>query len=504
MKINNLFNNLLSPLLIGGTLTLGFAPFDQFYIVFITLAYFINHILSKPHNVKSVFLFSFIFALGFYISSLYWISISLTIELDKYYWLIPFAVLLIPAAMALLFATSSTLAYKLCHNKITYIIYFATFYTYTEILRQYYPLEFPWSYFGYIYAANLYTLTLAKFGVFLLSFATILLSGLLIMSRKSMIIALFSIAFATFYSIYDVNNRPETEFTDQKIRIIQPNILKMHMGNKELQHEQYKNIIKLSLENLTPDIQAIVWPESALPELYYGQREINYMMASLIKSLPNENTIIITGADRYHDNKLYNSILAFDKNGLIDYHDKIHLVPFGEYIPLLDMINSKYKISSGIMGFTHGTPRYLPHYEIVKNFLPLICYEIGFLQNYDIKIHDWALNISNDVWFGNSIGIYQHFNMAKFFAAAYGIPVIRVDNIGVTAVIDPYGNAILQPPVYTKKSLDFNIPSKNLIYINSLIINQIKVISLLTLTCLLLGLIYNSGINDDREENYKF
>ena len=155
--------------------------------------------------------------------------------------------------------------------------------------------------------------------------------------------------------------------------------------------------------------------------------------------------------------RYWNSVVLIDHDAkLLSRYDKQHLVPFGEYVPLSDYLPID-KIVPGFGAFESGNgTRILPvnHYMIMH---PLICYEIIFpdyATSYDRVGRDVIINLTNDDWFGYSFGPFQHLMMARFRAVEQGVPVIRVANSGISAVIDAYGRIQHELPLHEEGTIE--------------------------------------------------
>ena len=145
--------------------------------------------------------------------------------------------------------------------------------------------------------------------------------------------------------------------------------------------------------------------------------------------------------------RIYNSLLAIsDKGEVLDGYDKIHLVPFGEYLPFQDFMESLgiFQMTGVRGGFSAGTGSRLLSVPGAPPARPLICYEIIFPDEVMDKSQrpGWLLNVTNDAWFGGSAGPYQHFHQAQLRAVEQGLPVVRAANTGISAIIDPYGRVL--------------------------------------------------------------
>ena len=225
------------------------------------------------------------------------------------------------------------------------------------------------------------------------------------------------------------------------MRIIQPSIKQNLKWNKnEVQNNILKHI-SLSKSKGFDKITHIVWSESAIP---YIVKSEGLFLKELDSLLPNK--ILITGGIRAESNgnkieKLYNSIFLIKDSKVLNYYDKVHLVPFGEYIPFRKFIPFVSKITHGSMDFSSGLKAKTIKLNDETLFSPLICYEVIFSEkvvDYN-NMPDIIVNLTNDGWFGKSTGPRQHFDNAKLRAVENGISVVRVANNGISAIIDGYG-----------------------------------------------------------------
>ena len=212
----------------------------------------------------------------------------------------------------------------------------------------------------------------------------------------------------------------------------------------------------------------VVYPESALPLTVYSRNKIVEELAGMVP----ENHYLITGAirtesaeprsneQRYFDSKsnwlypnrpirrekrnYYNSVVAVDSNGkLIDYYDKVHLVPIGEYIPFSSFLK-RFNIEAVVQhytGLSAGEVRKGLKIPGVPNAAPLVCYEIIFPGRVipETGKADWIVNVTNDAWLGDTPGSFQHFDQTRMRAIEEGVPAIRAANTGISAIIDANG-----------------------------------------------------------------
>jgi apolipoprotein N-acyltransferase len=229
------------------------------------------------------------------------------------------------------------------------------------------------------------------------------------------------------------------------VRLVQPNIAQKMRWSHEQREENFNKVLKASQLN-KKDLSKIthfIWSETAVPFLLYADKE---KFSQINKQLLQNTKTLITGQIRFDEQGyLRNSVMAFTSEGqVIDYYDKTHLVPFGEYLPYDDVLSKIgfRKIVPFGKGFAEGEKRKSIQMGHFPTFLPLICYEIIFSnvtekqKNIDFDV---IVNVTNDAWFGNSIGPYQHLTHAKLRALENGVTVLRVANTGISAVINPLG-----------------------------------------------------------------
>jgi apolipoprotein N-acyltransferase len=210
----------------------------------------------------------------------------------------------------------------------------------------------------------------------------------------------------------------------------------------------------------------LIWPESAFP--FFLAREPGAL--STIANMLGPNTTLITGAARpaelapgRGDKRAYNSIYVIDRSGsILATYDKLHLVPFGEYLPFEDLLEhvGLTQLTNVPGGFLPGEQRRRIAAPGAPDMLPLICYEAIFPGEAVPKGErpSWLLNLTNDAWFGISSGPYQHFQQARVRAIEEGLPLVRAANSGISAVIDPLGRVIATLPLGHDGLLDSALP----------------------------------------------
>jgi apolipoprotein N-acyltransferase len=252
-----------------------------------------------------------------------------------------------------------------------------------------------------------------------------------------------------------------------RLRIMQPNLREDAKFNYSHRQQVMSHYLKLSQS--APglgEVTHLIWPESAFP--FFLTRE-PAALAQIAELLP-EGSVLITGAVRAPQapsgstiSRAYNSIYVIDHAGsVVSVYDKVHLVPFGEYLPFQDILERLglqeiTKLPGGFIAGDRRQPLVVPR---APDALPLVCYEIVFPEEAASSGErpGWIVNLTNDGWFGTSTGPYQHLAQARMRAIEQGLPVVRAANTGISAVIDPFGRINDRLPLGTEGVLDARLP----------------------------------------------
>ena len=213
------------------------------------------------------------------------------------------------------------------------------------------------------------------------------------------------------------------------------------------------------------DVTHLFWPESAFPFILSEDGATLALLASRLQS-----AILFTGAARAERDgpqaEYFNSIQALAGGEIKESYDKIHLVPFGEYLPFANVI-SRLGITQFVAipgGFNPGRSSRLLTAPGLPPLLPLICYESIFPNEVARRINSQALrpgallNVTNDGWFGMTSGPYQHFAQSRLRSIEQGLPLIRAANTGISAIIDPYGRTTRFRALGVEAVIDGELP----------------------------------------------
>jgi apolipoprotein N-acyltransferase len=445
----------------GAILTFAFAPFNVLFAIPLSFTWFLLLLERYAKNYRTALKLGWWYGFGHYLTSLYWIGNALFARIDDFWWLIPFAYIGIPIFLAL-YLTPVALAVFLTPQRYIKPLAFAFSWLAIEYFRATYFIPFPWNMLGHALAGNIYSLQMAYYlGVYggtmlLLTFGTIFY-----LRKKIFIFIGLLLPVVIFCVGYTRLNNNTVAYHDFSLRVVQPNPTSHHFGDKNKSAQLLSDLIELSRRDLPSHNKIIVWPEAAFPYLIkYRANQIG-----ILNNIANSNGILIFGADRAEQiligRKYFNSLLVANAKGeILAEYDKEVLVPFGEYIPFKKFLNFLDIVAYGVGEFTHGNNvTEIINVEGAPKFRGLICYEVIF--PYVLKGKEkpeWFLTITNDSWYGNTSGPYQHLAMAKFTAAQYGIPMVRVTNTGISAVIDPFGRVLAKLGYKQSGVIDHKLP----------------------------------------------
>ena len=464
------------PLLLGVITSFSLPPYNLLIINFLTfpllLLFFIE--IQKKKSFWLSFVIGWFFGIGYFFSNIYWIVYSLTFE-DIFKPFIPIALILIPSFLGLFYGIITLVASRLKLEKnFSSILIFSLLFAVVEFFRGFVLGGFPWNLIVYSWTSYLNSLQILSFiGTysFNLISITIFLLPTVIFFKKNLKFKLISFIFLLvilasnhFYGFQNIKNNEKlyTEFKDFKIKLISPKISIERFFQPNNEEAIIEELIELSNPNILHNT-VFIFPEGALAGVNLDQLKSFKEMFS--RNFSEKHTIIMgINTKKIIDNssKKYNSMVILDnKLNLISEYNKIKLVPFGEFLPFekfFKKIGLK-KISYGYESFSSGNDRNLISLDDKNfNFIPLICYEIIYSGKVNLKSDktNFIINISEDGWFGNSIGPYQHFSHSIFRAIEEGKNIIRVSNNGISAYIDSNGLIIDKLETTNKGVIEIN------------------------------------------------
>lgn len=422
---------------------------------------------------------------GYFLAGLFWIGEAFLVEAGRFAILMPLAVLLLPAGLAIFFAVATALASCFWQVGTFRVLALGLSLSAAEWLRGHMLSGFPWNVLGYVLTYPLPLMqSAAVFGIYGLTLIAVLVFAwppvlwVDASSTRARNIAI-AIAVAPLMAMGLIGHaRLATASIDTvpgiKIRIVQPSIPQGEKWNRGNAARIFQEHLELSKQDAAgkeegfSGITHVIWPEAAMPFMPLDTPEA---LEEIRRVLP-ENTVLISGALRaepapeesprmYH---FFNSLMVFGKNAvLITLYDKIDLVPFGEFLPLrglLGMIGLDH-LAHAVGTFEPGAPpRPLLKIPGLPTAVPLICYEAIFPLAVR-KVDDSPgviINVTNDAWFGDTTGPRQHVHQARVRAVEEGLPLIRAGNNGISGVFDGYGRTVVWLDLNVRGAIDSALP----------------------------------------------
>lgn len=474
--------------LAGALMVLTQAPYDFFaagFVAFPVLVWLLDGATAASpggfvRRVMPAFAIGWWFGFGYFLAGLWWIGSAVLIEADTFAWALPLAVVGIPILLSFFFAVAAVAARLLWSGGIGRIAALAFGFALAEWLRGFVLTGFPWNPIGFAAMPTpllMQSVTLTGVvGMNALAVFVFAMPALLVARRHrvagGMLAAALIAAHAGYGYVRLAMPEPATERT-LAVRIVQPSIDLTEKWDGSVRDRVFATMLDLSRRPSEPGKDAprlILWPETAIPFLFEDRPDALVAIGDLLQ--PGQ--MLMTGAVRAEaspavggDDLYYNSIIAIDEDGeIVDAVDKSHLVPFGEYLPFADLLKrfGLTQLVAGPMNFVPGAGRHAMALPDGATALPLICYEIIFpeLVATDALSANLIINVTNDAWFGDTPGPYQHFRQAQIRAVENGIPVLRAANNGISGFIDSRGRVLDALAINARSVVDFDvqIPSR--------------------------------------------
>ncbi|MFL5050274.1 MAG: apolipoprotein N-acyltransferase [Xanthobacteraceae bacterium] len=474
----------------GAMSTLALAPFNLWPVMFLTFPVLVwlvdGSAAGRLGGVMSAAGAGWWFGFGYFLAGLYWVGHAFLVDAKTFGWLLPFAVAGLPAGLALFTAAGLALARAMWTRGPSRVLALAVALTVVEWLRGHVLTGFPWNAYGYALTGPLVLAqSAALVGIWGLTFMAVAIfasPAVLVDERiytrrpwlPPLCAALVLAACAT-YGLVRLNQTPTSFVAGVRLRIMQPNLPQDEKFNYGAKQQVMSRYLTLSDRATGPgttgirDVTHLIWPESAFPFFIAREPEALAQIAALLP----QGTVLVTGGVRPEETtpgaqivQGYNSIYVIDHDGsILGTYDKLHLVPFGEYLPFQGLLESfglmqLTKVQGGFLAGERRRPLAMPGAPAA---VPLICYEIIFSGEAVPRAGDrpgWLINLTNDGWFGNSTGPYQHFQQARVRAIEEGLPLVRAANTGISAVVDPVGRVINHLPLATEGVFDASLPRR--------------------------------------------
>ncbi|MFQ3176077.1 MAG: apolipoprotein N-acyltransferase [Psychromonas sp.] len=473
-KIDNLTKHLYGQLfvafMLGALQVFAFAPFEQWWVIYPT---FIGFFLLQKQLQKSTqahFLVSFIFSISSLIATLCWIYVSMDLYGGMPKIVSALLIVLLCAYLAIypslaLWASSRLLGVS---DTQRYLLLIPVFWLISDWLRGYILTGFPWGYLGYSHADTPLVGFAPVLGVQGITLAIMVICGALtLLIQKQKIGLCLSVISALLISGFILQQQQYTTAQPElNVSLVQGNIDQHQKWEKEHLSPSLQKYLQLSETGLDDQSELIIWPESAIAAL---EVNVQPFLQPLSADLAAKNKTLMTGIIGYESktDSYYNSIITLGKlpkqqlpnNQLSKQHlteqadyslqsgnryQKHHLLPIGEFVPFENLLRplAPY-FNLPMSSFQRGAQLQNNLQTEQVSIAAAICYEIAFPELLRKNVGEKTgvlLTVSNDAWFGNSIGPDQHLQIARMRAIEFARPLLRSTNNGVTAIFDSSGN----------------------------------------------------------------
>ena len=420
-------------------------------------------LLDGARSWRGALLLGWVTGAAHFAAALFWIVDPFLVEPEIFGWLAPFALAGMAGGLALFWAMPFALARGVWPAGLRRLLALAALWALADLARAYVLTGFPWGLPAYAWVETPVIQTVALFGPHMLGLLT-LVAALLPARRswRAASVALALVAAGWGYGAWRLSQPLPPRQPAVTVRLVQPDAdqaLKWQPGMAQTLFDRH-----LALTRAEPRADITVWSETAAPFLLDDRPDL--LAESAAAAAPGT---LILGIERSEpapgNERWFNSLAVLDHDGRpVAVYDKHHLVPFGEYVPLSGLVARLGVPALTTLtgdGFTPGDGPHRITVPGVPPFLPLICYEAIFPQGLRAPEgrSEWLLQITNDAWFGEASGPYQHFAQARVRAIEQGLPLARAANTGISAMVDPYGRVVASLDLGEMGVVDTTLPS---------------------------------------------
>ena len=452
--------------LIGALGALGLAPLGWWWFSLLSMMA-VPLFFQAATSPKQAALTGWAYGFGWFLPSLVWIIEPFLVDVARHGWMAPFALLAFSGGMALFWSAAFWGAYRLARAPWMGIATLILMLSLAEFARAYVLTGLPWAAPAQIWVNTSAIRLLAwigPHGLGLLTVAIPLASGFALTCARTIKIQLLAIGpmLALLVAVFGADlafKGDVSQTTDFTVRLIQPNAPQHQKWDPDYIPVFFQRSIGFTAAKPLPNQpkpDLIVWPETSVPTYLHNAGPTFAVISDAAGGTP-----VVAGIQRLDGDRLYNTLVYLDETGHVAAsYDKHHLVPFGEYVPFGDLLSQVGLQGLVGNGFQAGAGPQIIELGPLGKALPLICYEAVFPQDVNgaPERADFLLLITNDGWFGQYSGPYQHLAQAQMRAVEQGLPMIRAANTGVSAMIDPLGRITASLPLGISGFLDAALP----------------------------------------------
>ena len=445
----------------GAIAAFGQAPYDVPVLMLVGMAAAVALFVRVRRPARAAWI-GWCFGLGYFAHTLQWIVSPFLVDVARHGWMAPFALVLLAAGMALFWGAAFWAARRLAGGRRAWALILT--WPAAEMVRAYLFTGFPWGTPAQATVGVLAGQSLAWAGPYGLTLWMVAVAALLPLLRLGPVWRRAAGAAVGVFAaaVLIVPPRASPVADDRPVlRLVQPNAAQRDKWNAEMIPVFFRRQLDFTAapaEGRAPDL--VIWSETAIPWT------LDYAEGALVEiARAGGETPVALGVQRSDGLRYFNSMVVLDpQGGVVQTYDKHHLVPFGEYMPLGDLM-SRFGIRGLAAqfgnGYAAGPGARLLDFGPLGQALPLICYEAVFAHDVGAAPTRPAflIQITNDAWFGRGAGPKQHLAQARMRAIEQGLPLARAANTGISAMIDPNGRIVASLPLNTAGFLDAPLPA---------------------------------------------
>lgn len=427
-------------------------------------------------TLKAAFAVGWWWGFGYFLAGLWWLGAAFLVDADQFLWALPFGVVGLPLFLALFPAFGFALARAIWPRGAWRPLALGVGLSLSEFARANVLTGFSWNEYGMALGGHLWPAQAAAFvglhGLTLITVTLCALPATLPSGWRPTALAALAAALLCGFGALRLEGATPATVAGPKLRLIQPNVAQNAAFSPENGAAILSGYLKLSDRATSPersgiaDVTHLFWSESAFPFILTEDRGA---LARIVDFLHGGATLVTGAARAEEDNgrmHYFNSIEVVDHSGLAtERYDKHILVPFGEYLPLRPLFD-RLRITQFVNvpgGFDPGAGSRVLRVAGLPDALAMICYEAIFPNETRVRADKTAsvafiLNLTDDAWFGRTAGPYQHFAQARLRTIELGLPMVRVANTGISAIIDARGELVASAPLGVEAVLDGALP----------------------------------------------
>lgn len=456
-------------MLAGAAMTLGQVPIGLPWVLFLAVPV-LAWLLDATPGWRGAAAVGWGAGFGYFVTGLVWIGNAFLVDADRFAWMMPFAVTLLPAFLGLFWAGAFALARRGWKAAAIWrVASLAAWVTVAEYARAHVLTGFPWGMPGYVWVDTPVMQAGAWAGPYGMTFLTVALTGLPLVALAvrqwlAGIAALAAVAALWGAGWVWLAEAPAIGSGGLVVRLVQPDSEQNQKWDPKYAPIFYARMLADTSAPPDPALGppvAVIWPETSVAFLPAYKPDRRAEIAAAANGAPvlmgTLHARLWNGEEQW-----FNSLMAILPDASVGpRYDKHHLVPFGEYLPYPDIlgpIGFRQLVKQG--GFVPGEGPQVMVVPGLPPFSPLICYEMIFPDEVvpPGERPDWLLQVTNDGWYGSYGGPQQHLAQARIRAIEQGLPVARAASTGISAMIDPYGRVTASLPLHGYGHVDARLP----------------------------------------------